>query len=392
MGEDNKIEKQGVLSTEQTSNYSVALKKFFLLQSSKGYWGRGEFESKVIYTSQGIQLMQALGVDHNADNFKKAIRWLEDNVEKIKSHWPTRVEIGSKLEDFHKLATDKEVNHFLDDLEFDLDHSSEESRLDLFWDVIPTLIALHPYEKSYEDKRKKAVPHEKVIQKIIDNSEDFGDTIAVQFQANHTGLAALYIATISDKEWLPEYKDKLFEYKNKMVKWLLANREENASCISWQMGKGITSYVLIDLLGCELEEETVRKYIPKIIRFIAPNSKGNVKNDETTTYDTKLHAEPLYVSMLVLRAMTEVMKMENMSEISDILNRASHYSRIEALIAKFTRAFYYNKKKIPMIIYTLLCIVGGIFYLFSMEFLSSLLITIGASCLITHLSHFFDKD
>ena len=84
--------------------------------------------------------------------------------------------------------------------------------------------------------------------------------------------------------------------------------------------------------------------------------------------------------------------MENMSEISDILNGASHYSRFEALIAKFARTFYYNKKKIPMIIYILLCIVGGIFYAFSMEFLSSLLITIGASCLITHLSHFFDKD
>ncbi len=392
MGEDSKIEKQGLLSTEQTSHFSVALKKVFLLQSSRGYWGRGKIGNKVTYTSQGIQLMQALGVNHNNKNFKKAIRWLEDNIGKVESHWSTRVEIGLKLGDFNRLATDDDIDHFLDDLEYDLNHPQEEARLDLFWDVIPTLIAFHPYEKDYEDKKGKAVPHKKLIQEIIDISEDFGDTITVQFQANHTGLVALYLATIIDKNWEPEFQKKLYEYRCKMVKWLLANREENASSISWQRGKGITSYVLIDLIGCGLEKEKIKKYIPKIIRFIVPDARGNVKRDKTTTYDTKLHAEPLYVSMLVLRAMTEVIKMEGTDKISDIRNRVSDYSWLEARVAKFARTFYYNKKKIPIIICSLLCIFGGISYIFNMEFLASLLITIGVSCLFTYLFQVFDKD
>lgn len=392
MGEDSKSEKQRLLSTEQTSHFSVALKKIFLLQSSKGYWGRGKVENKVTYTSQGIQLMQALGVSHDNNNFKKAIRWLEDNIGKVESHWSTRVEIGLKLRDFNKLATDDHINHFLDDLEYDLNHPQEEARLDLFWDVIPTLIAFHPYEKDYEDKRGKVIPHEKLIQRIIEISEDFGGTITVQFQANHTGLVALYLATISDKDWAPEYRKKLYEYRCKMVKWLLANREENASSISWQRGKGITSYVLIDLIGCGLEKEKIKKCIPKIIRFIVPDARGNVKKDKVTTYDTKLHAEPLYVSMLVLRAMTEVLKMDESGIIADIRNKASNYSWFEALVAKFSRTFYYNKKKIPIIICVLLCIFGGISYIFNMEFLASLLITIGVSCLLTYLFQVFDKD
>ncbi len=399
MGEKSKNEKQGLLSTKHIFNYSAALKKVFLLQSSKGYWGRGKIENKVTYTSQGIQLMQALGISHTDKSMKKSIRWLEDNIDNVKVHWSTLLEIGLKLEDFRKLASDKVIFRFLDDLEYDLSHPKEEARLDFFWDVIPTLIALYPYEKEYENKRGKAIPHEKVIKKIIDSSEEVGGTLTVQFQANHTGLAALYIATITDKEWEPEYKAKLYDYKTEMVEWLLATREEDANRISWQKGKGITSYVLIDLLGCDLEEEMLKKYIPKIIRYIIPDTRGNVKKDKTPTYDTKLHAEPLYVSMLVLRAMTEVLKMENRSEINEIRNKISHYSWFESLIAKLTRLFYYNKKKIPMIIYTLLCVFGGIIYIFgdilciqSKDFIASLLITMGGSCLLTHFTRFFDVD
>lgn len=387
MREDSKL-----LSTEQISHYSVALKKVLLLQSSRGYWGRGKVENKVTYTSQGIQLMQALGVDHNNKNFKKAIRWLEDNIGKVESHWSTRVEIGLKLGDLNKLATDDYIDHFLEDLEYDLNHPQEEARLDLFWDVIPTLIAFYPYEKNYEGKKGKVISHEKLIRRIIDISEDFGDTITVQFQANHTGLVALYLSTISDKDWDPEYKKQLDDYRDKMVKWLLANREENASSISWQMGKGITSYVLIDLIGCRFDNEQIKKYIPKIIRFIVPDSKGNVQRDKTTTYDTKLHAEPLYVSMLTLRAITEVLKMEDMDKISDIRNKVTNCFWAEALVARFAETFYYNKKKIPIIICVLLCILGGLLYKFKLEFFANLLLATGFSCLFTSFFHVFDMD
>ena len=385
MDGNTKEETRSILSTEQIANYSAALKKILLFQSSKGYWGRGSLENKVTYTSQGIQLMQALGISHNDKRFKKATRWLEDHVEEIESHWTTRVELGLKINDFQKLATIEDIDHFLRDLNYDLEHQEEKERLNLFWDVIPTLIALYPYENRIAELKNKVVPHNKVIERIIENSEDLGDTATVQFQANHTGLAVLYLSTIAT-----DYS--MLEYRDKMIKWLFATREENASHISWQGGRGITSYVLIDLLSCGVEQNKLRKFLPKIIKFICPDSKGNVNRDIATTFDTKLHAEPLYVSMLVLRAMTEVLKMGDLNRISEIRNRAFNCLWYEAIFAKIKRLFYYNKKKISMIICLTLCIVGCIFYVLNKPFIASLFLTTGASSALAELFQKLRQD
>lgn len=374
------IAEEEMVSDEQYKNYWVALKKLFLYQSGRGFWGRGNIDDRFTYTSQCVQLMQALGIDHNAKNFKKAVRWLEDNVDKLESHRATRIEIGLKIGDTKKLANDSCIDGFLDDLEYDMLHPKEKPRLDFFWEVIPILIAMHPYEQQF----KRTIPHEKVIHYIEDNVENFGDTITVQFQANFTGLVALYLATIQDNFEVSEYRDK-------MVKWLFANREENASRVSWQDGRGITSYVLLDLLGCNLEGDTLKKITPKILGFITPNSKGNVPKDNVKTFETKLHGESLYASILVLRAMTEVLKMENSSKLQNIDGITNH-TWFEALRAKIIRFFYYNKKRMPLIICMVLCLIGGLCYFFKEDFLGNLFFTIGASSALTFLLQFFDKE
>ena len=381
MGENSTVKRKKI-STEQTRNYLTALKKVFLLQSQKGSWGRGDIENKVTYTSQAIQLMQTLGISHEEKSFKRAVRWLEDHVKNGEPHWPTRVEIGLKIGDFQKLNDDQYIDRFVDDLEYDLEHPEEVPRLDLFWDVIPTLIELHPHEKNY----KRRIPHKKVVDRIIKDSEDFGNTITVQFQANHTGLAALYLKTIKDEAEGKEYEEKSY----KMIKWILANREENANKISWQRSRGITSYVLIDLLKCDMEGE-IEKNIPKVVNYISPNTKGNVKKDNETTFGTKLHADPLYVSILVLRAMTEVLKMEDVSQLRDVQKEISNLSWFEALCARVTRFVYYRKKKVPVVICFLLSVVGIIFYFYKHEFLASLFVTIGASCAATLFFQWLEK-
>ena len=365
------------------------LKKIFLYQHKNGSWGRGSTENKIIYTSQGIQLMQTLGISHDAKSFKNAVRWLEDHVKNGEAHWTTRVEVGLKIGDFQKLFDDSYIKKFLDDLESDLMCPSEEARLDFFWDVIPTLIALHPSEKHYEELTNRTIPHEKIIARILDKSEDFGDVITVQFQANHTGLVALYLSTIQDKLTDEKYRN-LFD---KMIRWIFINREETINTISWQNSRGITAYVLIDLLGCKLYENSIQKYFPKSINYISPNAKGNVEKDNViTTFGTKLHAESLYISMLVIRAMTEVLKMEDVNKLSEIRAVASNPTLWESWWAKTMRIFYYNKKKMSMIICFIMCIIGIICYFINQESAGNLLVTIGITCVLTKVFQLLEKD
>lgn len=116
------------LSTLQKQNFVIALSRFFLYQNRDGSWGQGSIENKVTLTSQAIQLMHALRIGHDDKAFRKATRWMEDNIKKGNPHWATRLEIGLKIGEFEKLADDHHIDVFLSDLEVSLSSTNPANK------------------------------------------------------------------------------------------------------------------------------------------------------------------------------------------------------------------------------------------------------------------------
>ncbi len=341
------------LSSEQKRNYYKALTKVFLYQNKDGSWGN-KSKHQVTLTSQAIQLMYALKLGHEENAFKKATRWLEDNVKSGDPHWTTRVEVGLKIGEFEKLLEEKYIDAFITDLEFDLSNPNDIDRLDFFWDVIPTLIALYPYESRYKEKTGKSVPHDKVIKRVLGYCEFFNNIIAVQNYANYTGLVALYFSIIGENEKYQECKD----YSVRMINWLIANRMEKKEegTIFWQLSQGITSYVLIDLLGCRVNDSQLPRYIPKILKYLTPDDNGNVREENITTYGVDVNREPLYITIVILRAITEVMAKYDSNEFNKFQSAVRNPSGVQILLGKVGHFFYYYKAKIPLAISAILVI------------------------------------
>ncbi len=344
------------LSATQEHNYIAALTRVYLYQNRDGSWGRDAIE-KVTWTSQAIQLMHALKLSHDDLIFKNAKRWMEDNVSFENSHWLTRVEVGLKIGDFEKLCEDGYIDKFISDLQYDLKNEVEEPRLDFFWHVIPTLIALIPYEDSYQKRTGNKVPHDKVIKRLEGFYQSHRDDyITIKHQTNHTGLVALYLFLLSEKSGNNKYKAD----SDKMIDWLLLNMCYSDEGIYWQDSKSVTSYVLMDLLKCIPNSSELKQNIPKILQYLTPSSRGSVKRDKVTTFGTKLHADPLYITILVLRALVEVLRMDDENDLSRIREAAKSPSSIQKGVFKVTSFFSYHRKKFPGIMTFFLCLIGFI--------------------------------
>ena len=377
-----------LLSTEQEHNFSLALTRILSYQNRNGSWGLRS-EDRVTLTSQAIQLMYALNYNHTNPAFKKATRWLEDHVQKGDPHWLTRLEVGLKIGEFDKLAADKYLDGFFDELDHDLNYPNEKSRLDFFWHVLPTLIALYPYEEQYIRRSGRSVPHDKVIERIKKYWECFGENyIAVKNQANHTGLVALYLSTICNKEEYKKYKDTYIA----MTKWLISSRVENEDVVHWQHGRGITAYVLIDLIKCLPNDSKVQQCIPKIIEYIAPETNGWVKKDEIKTFNTKLHGEVLYVTIVSLRAMVEVLATNYPEQLRRFREEATVRFPIKRFLFKIFHFYSYYRKRIPIITSIAICILAGILIACGKTVSGFLFLPIGISCVLSIVFDWLAKD
>lgn len=377
-----------LLSAKQEHNYNLLLTRILAYQNRNGSWGSKE-KDKVTLTSQAIQLMYALGYNHENHTFKKATRWLEDHIQKGSAHWPTRLEVGLKIGEFEKLADDEYINDFLNDLNFDLENPDAPQRLDFFWHVLPTLIALHPYESDYAKRTGKHVPHDKIIKRIEGHSSIFADNyIVVKNQANHTGLVALYLATISQELAYEKYREKY----EAMIEWLVANVIEVDDGICWQNSKGITSYVLMDVIECCPENDEIFQKLPQIIDYIEPDDNGNIQKDKITTFDTKLHGDSLYVSMLSLRAMVTVLAKKYPEEYNKFRNYNKNKFAFRNILFKLERFFSIHRKKIPSVLSVLITFAGGVAYCIGASVQGALILPIGLSCILASIFEWLRKE
>ena len=377
-----------LLSVEQEHNYNLLLTRILASQNKNGSWGSRE-KDKVTLTSQAIQLMYVLGYNHENHAFKNATRWLEDHVQKGTSHWPTRLEVGLKIGEFEKLADDKYIDDFFNDLDYDLEHPTAHQRLDFFWHVLPTLIALYPYEARYTERTGKQVPHKKIVERVLQYAQTFSNNYTVvKNQANHTGLVALYLATISQEEAYQEYHEKYIA----MINWLVSNIIETEKGICWQHSKGITSYVLMDIMECCPKNMELARQLPKIIDYIAPDNNGIVKKDEITTFNTKLHGDSLYVSMLSLRAMATVLSKKYPDELNKVKDINKNRLFLKKFLFKMEHWFSTQRKKIPIILSALITVGGLVAYIIGKIDEGTLILPIGVSCILNIVFDWLNKD
>lgn len=331
-----------LVTTLQRHNYISALSRVFALQNKDGSWGGRNIEERTILTSQAIQLMHALGIPSSDNAMFKAIGWMKGLKTGHSHHWASRLEVGLILGNNSTLVNKQDIDDFINDVQQDMSSNKQQNNFELFWDVIPTLIALYPYESDYGI----TVPHEEVI-KCIDpyiRSLENGYMI-VNGKANHTGLIALYLHTISQNEKYSGHRDKV----NKMVEHLLSIIEaEDDNSKHWSRGRGTISYILMDLIICtpESDKARLRSCITKALTYLSPDEKGRVEADVNTTYETESHRNPLYVTLLVLRAMTEVMKQKKDEDLNKIVDEA----RTLKPHVKIKRIFSFSKKIMDIIL------------------------------------------
>ena len=376
------MEKKTFLSTIAKKRYELALVRLLAEQNRDGSWGSG-FSEKVTLTAQMIQLLLALNVKNSDAVFVSASRWLEDNVNKGDDHWATRLEIGLKIGDYHKLLNNGLITSFIEDLNHDLDYPEEAPYLDFFWHIIPTLIALNPYERDLEE-RGIFVPHGKVIARIEhEHCHEFPDgCVTIEHHPNNTGLVALYYMAISQNEKYKHCRRRV----DSMANWLLQTRRERRDVgVCWDESKSVTSYVAMDLLEC-ISAEMLEQYLPNIIKYLSLSEQGFVSGDKKTTYDSDIHKKSIYSTILVLRALAEIIKKLGTGELADAYKNA--------LAQKSMQRHYRFKKRvskirviIPTIICSLLIATSIICYVFEKNEVGSLLLSTGFAGI---LGLFFD--
>lgn len=374
------------LSKEQVISYNKALQRVMAYQNRDGSWGKTE-EEKVTLTAQTLQLMLSLGIKRSEPVFVKAARWIEDKVDKGSMHWVTRIEIGLKVGDFEKLLEEGWIKDFIDELNHDLNNPESEAHLNFFWHVIPTLIELEPHKKELEDKGI-IIPYDQLIDRVISYCQVFNEEcIVVQHQPNHTGLVAVWLNCIA------VHHKEAEKLRHAMIKWLVQTRLEDDKGVYWMDSKSVTSYVIIDLLKC-LPQNEVDDYLSKAVKYLCPNNRGIVHGDKNTTYNTKLHAESLYATILVLRAIAEISN--EMAKISNDVSEGSKlkdsYDIVKSkrhmfIYYKFTRFLSGSKRKIPIIISVLLLSGGIIAYCYKANEIGSLLVSTSVAAA---LGLFFD--
>jgi hypothetical protein len=217
----------------------------------------------------------------------------------------SRVEVGLLLQDYSALARDKYIHSFMSDLTSDLEglpgHS--QGRMDFFWHGLPTLIALVPWERPLRDDHKvQPIPYEAVSEALRRLAIEYrNDCITVLQKPNHTGLAMVYLATVAGKDGQPD----TFQRVEGMHNWIVESRVKDDGLVYWSYSRGVTAYVLMDLLrACDPLKRPVLDELRDILRFLFTDqhSDGALPGDRTRTFETSLHSESLYATILSLRA------------------------------------------------------------------------------------------
>ena len=374
------------LSPEQKQVYNSALATLLAYQNKDGSWGsskegkKEDKENKITNTSQMIQLMLSLNVKADEPIFTKAVKWIEDEIEIGDPHWATEVEIELKIGNFKQLFSDKRGRAFFEALEHDYGKSGDdpadlpnEKHLDLFWHVIPTVIELLPYLDEL-----KQLGYEIPFAAIDKHIEQFcrlyeGGCIAVNNHPNHTGLIALYYAKLSKCAGFEEYKAK----SEAMARWLLECRINDTTGTNWLNSKSITAYVLIDLLN-SLDYAQISEHIDGIVRFLLPPSDGIFKGDKNTTFNTKVHAEWLYTTVLVLRAIAELMKVTGSTSFDTLFQEVKNNKKL--IISKKTKRFLKNlRRSIPFSLSILITLAGVICYCFGSDEAGQIIVSTGVA-------------
>lgn len=375
------------LTPTQLNCCKTALNRILANQNKDGSWGNKKVD-KITLTSQVIQLFLSLGIKKTDPVLLKAFRWVQDNIEVGEEHWITELEIDLKMGRFDDVLEDqKSLDTFLNGLNHDLDYPNEEAHLNFFWHIIPTLIVFLPHYKEMQE-RGIEIPFTKINEKIKDFCQVFGeDRIAVEHHPNYTGLIALYYHLLSDLSGFEKCK----ELSMAMCNWLMETRTENREEVFWLDSKSITSYVIIDLLVC-VDDKKIEPLLSKVTKFLIPNKKGIVGGDTKITYNTKLHSDPLYITILALRAISEIENFGNADSLRKCINEIKKKKHV-FFAYRFSKFISKNLRKIPLIISFVLTICGIILYTFDIREAAQIIVSTGvAGALGIFFDWIFGKD
>jgi len=336
--------------------YSTGLAWFLANRNRDGSWGIKKNE-RVTYTAQAIQLLISAHFDIEGRILKKAIRWMEDEVKPSSKHWYSRLEIGLLIGDFEKLATRGYLKRFLDDLNKIFVDNTKENTERFFWHFLPTLIALRLHEKRLNETINRRVPHKKVVEYLFKYMTQFrDDCITIQHKPNYTGLVALYLNGLSPIPICPDPKSKV----KALVNWLIESKVVEKDTVHWFHSRGMSAYVLMDILMVSGEDSSpIDDVIYEIANHLAPNKKGYVSGDKSTTYETKLHAEALYATVLSLRGLaTAIGRYYTVKELDKARNQAEDIYHNLPIFFRIGNSFHRNKSKIPWLLSSLFIILG----------------------------------
>lgn len=375
------------LTPTQLNYCKTALNRILAYQNRDGSWGNTKVD-KITLTSQVIQLFLSLGIKKTDPVLLKAFRWVQDNIEVGEEHWITELEIDLKMGRFDDVLEDqKSLDTFLNGLNHDLEYPNEEAHLNFFWHIIPTLIVILPHYKKMQE-RGIEIPFTKINDKIKDFCQVFGeDRIAVEHHPNYTGLIALYYHLLGDLDGYAKCK----ELSTAMCNWLMETRTENQNEIFWLDSKSITSYVIIDLLVC-VNSDKIEPFLSKVIKFLIPNKKGIVEGDTKVTYNTKLHSDPLYITILALRAISEIENFGKADSLKKCINEIKRKKHVY-FGYRFSKFISKNRRKIPLIICFALTVCGIILYVFNIKEAAQIIVSTGvAGALGIFFDWIFDKD
>ena len=332
-------------------------------QRRDGSWGRTKVE-KITFTAHAIQLLQAMGYSRDTSTaLRRAVGWLEAHVRPGEPHWYTRIEIGLRLGQGHELLNNGYLGTFIDELDYDLDHPDETDRLDFFWHVLPTLVAMR---SSPTTEALLHVPHDRVIERLATFTTSFRDDCAtVLHSPNHTGLAAMYCHCISSDV------DAAATMAKSFVNWLLESKSSDSSSrlasndtsLHWHYSRSITAYVLIDLLAVSASQLTDAD-IHSIVRYLLPNDHGQVLADAHLTFQTELHRTNFYSTVLSLRAIVAAQRSTRPDYLPELRTLVESTYRARPIPTRAATTISQHSHRIPVAASGAVTASGGVLLLF----------------------------